>query len=286
MLSAVNVECHYLIGGLPVTISGGADADLASRLPGMAPFASDAAEGIHIRLDCALPAPQCRWLHTYTLSDSMTECRFGIDDEGVYHHTFGDRVLRYDPRRPDEVCCSTLGDAALLRYALWIAYGLPALWHGRVSIHSSVVVCHGRAVLCLGESGTGKSTHTRLWLNNIEGCHLLNDDGPVVAVENGETAVYGSPWSGKAPCFRQERYPVAGFIRIVQAPYNRIHRLSTVAAFTAVQPSCPPTLAHEERCFDQIVAFISDLLDTTPVFRLECLPDADAARLSYNTLMG
>lgn len=283
----MNTDYHYLIGGLPVTLSGDADADLASRLPGMGTFAAAAApNALHLLLDRPLTPPECRWVHNYTLGDGVTKGRFGIDGEGVYYYQLGDSVLRYDPRRPDEVECSPIRDAAMLRYALWLAYGILALWHGRVSLHSSVVVCQGKAVLCLGESGTGKSTHTRLWLNNIEGCHLLNDDGPIVAVENGEAVVYGSPWSGKTPCFRQERYPVAGLIRIVQAPYNRIHHLNTIEAFTAVQPSCPPALAHEERCFDRMVAYLSDLLSTASVYRLECLPDADAAHLSHNTLMG
>ena len=52
--------------------------------------------------------------------------------------------------------------------------------HGVVAIHSSVLTYREAAILCLGESGTGKSTHTRLWRENIEGAGLLNDDSPFV----------------------------------------------------------------------------------------------------------
>lgn len=269
-----------------MTVIGGDTARLAASLPGMARFAAaPASDALRICLDCTLEVPPCQWHHSYHLSDGVTECRFGTDTEGVYWHTTGGHVMRYDPLRPDEVLCGGMEDAAMLRYVLWVAYGLGALPRGRVLIHSSAVVCHGRTVLCLGESGTGKSTHTRLWIKNIEGCHLLNDDGPVLAVEDGVAVAYGSPWSGKTPCFRAERYPVAGLVRIVQAPYNRIQQLHTLKAFTAVQPSCPPLLAHEERSLDRLVEFISSLLSATQVYRLECLPDDEAAQLSHHTIM-
>ena len=51
-------------------------------------------------------------------------------------------------------------------------------------MHSSVTVKDGKAYLFLGKSGTGKSTHSQLWINNIEGCELLNDDNPVLRVES------------------------------------------------------------------------------------------------------
>ena len=59
-------------------------------------------------------------------------------------------------------------------------------------MHSSVTVKDGKGYVFLGKSGTGKSTHSQLWINNIEGCELLNDDNPVIRVEeNGEVRVYG-----------------------------------------------------------------------------------------------
>ncbi len=55
------------------------------------------------------------------------------------------------------------------------------------------------AVMFLGESGTGKSTHSRMWLENIEGSTLLNDDAPAVRISADGTTAYGTPWSGKTP---------------------------------------------------------------------------------------
>ena len=54
-----------------------------------------------------------------------------------------------------------------------------------IAIHSSVIESSGRGTLFLGESGTGKSTHTRLWRENIEGARLLSDDSPSVRIVDG-----------------------------------------------------------------------------------------------------
>ena len=158
--------------------------------------------------------------------------------------------------------------------------------HPAVAVHSSVVVRDGRAVLFLGESGTGKSTHTRLWLNNLDGSWLLNDDSPFIAVEQGQAVVYGSPWSGKTPCYRPERVPVAGIVRLSQAPHNRIRRLSPVAAFGALYPSLPPAFAYDEYLTDRLCALASSVLERVPVYHLECLPDRAAAELSCRTVLG
>ena len=277
----------YSIGGIALTLSGTGSLERLAALPCMKVFrtSSSPATAVRIALDVPLPQPEMRLLHRFDLADGAKECRFGIDADGVYHFIFGDTgLLCYNPKRPDDVSISTITDVEVLRFALWTAYAMAALRRGVVPVHASVVVCHGRAVLCLGESGTGKSTHTSLWIKHINGSWLLNDDSPLLAVEGDEVVVYGSPWSGKTPCYRCERVPVAALLRLEQRPANVIDRLGTVQAFAALQPSCPPALSHDEHTMDLIVDFISQVISRIPVHRLGCLPDADAARLSHDTI--
>lgn len=275
------------IGGLPLLLSGGDSVASAMALPGMAVFRTDAAADapIRLQLDEDLPAVPCRWLYRFDIAEGTAECRFGIDADGVYHYTFGEAGrLRYDPRQADTVCLGPMGDPALLRFALWTAYAMAALPRGAMPVHSSAVVYRGKAVLCLGESGTGKSTHTRLWMEHVAGSRLLNDDSPILRVEEGAAVAYGSPWSGKTPCFHQRRFAVAALLRLEQRPANSIRRLATVEAFTALQPSCPPALAHDEHCTDLMVSLIGDILGQVPVYRMGCRPDAEAALLSCHTI--
>lgn len=174
---------------------------------------------------------------------------------------------------------------AVLRFGIWVMFGTVILKHGAVAIHSSVIVAEGRGVLFLGESGTGKSTHTRLWRESIEGAKLLNDDSPIVRIVDGEVRVYGSPWSGKTPCYKNEVYPMAGLCRLSQAPHNRITRLSNLMAIGALLPSCPPIFAHDSALQDMICATVGNIVRGVKCYHLECLPNSEAAELSYNTII-
>lgn len=284
-MSAATLE----IGGLAFRLEGGDGVERAMHLPGMAAFVANGG-GTMLTMtmdaDCGMPADG-RVLHTFAILENTAECRFEVDAEGVYRYVFSTGgVLRIDPRRDGHAECTAIGSPDVLRFAIWLAYGMMAARHGRLPIHASAVVHRGSAVLCLGESGTGKSTHTRLWLNNIPHCHLLNDDSPIVAVTTREVVAYGSPWSGKSHCYRAESHPVAAFLRLEQRPRNAIRRLPTLEAFGAVQPSLPPAMSHDEHLLDMQADIASGILSTTPVYRLGCRPDADAARLSHNTIYG
>lgn len=194
-------------------------------------------------------------------------------------------LMRYE--MGSDVVEATHGeDPVMLRFALWMALGMVSCRSKMVLIHSSTVVHQGKAILCLGESGTGKSTHTRLWLSHIPDSHLLNDDSPILAFENGEAVVYGSPWSGKTHCYHQLRFPLAAALRLSQAPYNKIHRLGILEAFSSLQPSFPPALAQDEKYMDMMCDLLSDVIGVTPIYHLECLPDEAAAWTSHDAIFG
>ena len=177
-------------------------------------------------------------------------------------------------------------ETAIIRFGLWIMFGIVIAPLGAIAIHSSVIVKDHQAVLCLGESGTGKSTHTRLWRENIENARLLNDDSPIIRIIDGKCIVYGSPWSGKTPCYVNKCVPARAFMRLSQAPYNKIHRLPALSAIGAILPSCPPAFAYDNALQDHICNTVSDAISSTPVYHLECLPDAAATELSYSTIFG
>ena len=172
-----------------------------------------------------------------------------------------------------------------LQYISWLLFGIAALPRQTVSIHSSVVMREGKSIVFLGESGVGKSTHTRLWLNHFPDTELLNDDSPFVRVEaDSSISACGSPWSGKTPCYKNLHTPIAAFIRLSQAPYNRIRRLKGIEAIGALLPSCPYAFAYDKSLSESIHALLSLVLQQLPVYHLECLPNADAAQLVYSTL--
>lgn len=182
------------------------------------------------------------------------------------------------------VWCGGNWDIQLYRFSLWVGYGLMTLTADTLAIHSSCIVYQNKATLFLGESGTGKSTHTRLWREHIPGAVLLNDDSPMLRVEGGKVWIYGSAWSGKTPCYKQERYELQGCVRLSQAPYNQIKKLSVLQAYGALHPSCAPEFAYDEYLYDKVSHIIGLVLAVVPCYHLACLPDKEAALLSCQTL--
>ena len=151
-------------------------------------------------------------------------------------------------------------------------------------MHSSVTMKDGKGYLFLGKSGTGKSTHSQLWINNIEGCSLLNDDNPVIRVlETGEVRVYGSPWSGKTPCYRNLDVPVGAIVSLQQAKTNKIRRQSLPEAYASVYVSFSGYRFIKEMA-DGLHITNAMVVSKVPCYLLDCLPDADAAFLCYQTV--
>lgn len=160
--------------------------------------------------------------------------------------------------------------------ALMLMYAFRTASLGTMEMHASVTVKDGRGFLFLGKSGTGKSTHSRLWLKNIPGSRLLNDDNPVVRVVDGEVRVFGSPWSGKTPCYVNEDCPVGAFVRINRASVDAIHRMSLPESFASLSSSTSGLRAIRSIA-DGLYETISKVAQTVPCFILDCLPDDEAA---------
>ena len=168
--------------------------------------------------------------------------------------------------------------------ALMILFALASACMNTVLFHAAAVSFAGKGYMFLGKSGTGKSTHARLWLQNLQGVELMNDDNPAVRVnQDGTAVVYGTPWSGKTPCYRNVSAPLGGIVLLSQAPFNRITRLSGIGAYAAVVASI------SGKRWDSVIAdglheTENTLAEAIPMWHLQCLPDADAAHLCKDTI--
>ena len=150
-------------------------------------------------------------------------------------------------------------------------------------MHASVTMKDGKGYLFLGKSGTGKSTHSQLWISNIAGCELLNDDNPVLRVVDGVVHVYGTPWSGKTPCYRNLDVPVGAIVDLHQAKKNVIKRQSLIEAYASIYVSFSgyrfiKSMANGFHTTNE------KIVSSVPCYSLNCLPDAEAAWLCYNTV--
>lgn len=173
-----------------------------------------------------------------------------------------------------------------LNNSLMMLFAYAGASEGILLQHASVIKRDGKGYLFLGKSGTGKSTHSRLWLDNIEGCELLNDDNPALGEDKeGSLCVFGTPWSGKTPCYKNEKAVIGGFVKLSQAPANRIRRLGQLQAYAALIPTLS-NLKWERPVCDSLNNTVSGIISKIQVYSLDCLPDADAARMSFEALTG
>jgi len=167
--------------------------------------------------------------------------------------------------------------------SMMLLYAFKTATMDTLEMHASVTVNDGKGYLFLGKSGTGKSTHSSMWLRYIEGSRLLNDDNPVIRVEDGKVTVYGTPWSGKTPCYRNESVPVGAIVRIRQAPKNEIHRLSLPEAFASVSSSCSGLRSIKE-IGDGLFGSAAKVASVVPCYVLDCLPDEEAAKVCHDAV--
>ena len=208
--------------------------------------------------------------------DSVFEFRFGGKTAGWLVCTPG--------YRDATLHLSGFQSKAALDNSLMIQFAMSSACLGTVLFHAAVVSLEGRGYMFLGKSGTGKSTHARLWLENIPGTELMNDDNPAVRVKpDGTAVVYGTPWSGKTPCYRNVSAPLGGIVLLSQAPHNKIVQLKGIGAYAAVVPSISGK-RWDERIADGLHETENALASNIPVWHLDCLPDANAALICKETI--
>ena len=186
-----------------------------------------------------------------------------------------ERIKRMYPRLSDEDCeyLATGSDF----YAKLLAFN-------GFRLHSSAIVVDGIAYLFSATSGTGKSTHTNLWLKLFgDRAFILNDDKPALRLEDGVWYAYGTPWSGKTPCYKNEVVPLKAVVRLSQAPYNKIVRHSPLQAYASLMPSCS-CMRWDRTSTSALHSTVEDVISKVRCWHLECLPDADAARICHEAV--
>lgn len=173
----------------------------------------------------------------------------------------------------------------ILNYFLTLAFIYSSSFHDTVLLHASCVHRKGSGVAFLGHSGVGKSTHSRLWMEHVAGVSLLNDDQPAVRLINGVPYLYGTPWSGKTRCYKNEKARLNTLFLMKQADKNEITPLSPFTAFQRLLAFC--SMIQEERMtFNCIVKTLIAIAENAPTYQLENKPEREAVRLAYINSLG
>ncbi|GEM_PF-295704 len=153
--------------------------------------------------------------------------------------------------------------------------------HDAIMLHGSVVAVDGRAYLFTANSGTGKTTHTRLWLENIEGSYILNGDKPIILFRDNKAFACGTPWRGKENCGVNEILPLSGICILERGEKNSIEKISFKDAFNILMmQSYHPSRNNGTLLSMQLI----QKLNSVNTFRLKCNMDREAAFVSYDAM--
>ena len=168
--------------------------------------------------------------------------------------------------------------------SLMIQYTFATAGLGTLLLHASVTRYEGKGNLFFGVSGTGKSTHSRLWHTFVPGSDLMNDDNPIIRYEEDGFRVYGSPWSGKTLCYRNVVAPVGALVRLEQYPENRIERMEPLQAYASVIAAVS-TIRWNHGIMDLLVPTIERVAMTVPCYQLRCRPDEEAVQVCKQAIL-
>ena len=234
-------------------------------------------------------------LHKGLAIDNEKElCIYGVNGNGYYVNlsTKGSHTVYelYASPRWDKIilsnnCIMSSCPGSVIDIFMMLIFIYSSAFFNTVLLHSSCIKRGDDAVAFIGESGAGKSTHSQLWLTHITGTKLLNDDQPAVRVhDNGSIIIYGTPWSGKAPCYINEKAVLQGIIRMKQAPENNIIPLSPISLFQELLAACS-MLKTDIETFKLITSTLAKISSSTSGFIFENRPEKKAVMIAFtNTL--
>lgn len=149
-------------------------------------------------------------------------------------------------------------------------------------LHGSTVAVDGRAYLFTAPTGTGKSTHTRLWRQLLgDRAVMVNDDRAFLYIGTDSVTAYGSPWSGKHGLDTNMAAPLAGICILRRGQENQIGRITADDAFDfLLSQSFLPAPDSEQT----VEALAHNLCTHVPLWHMACTKDIDAAQMAYDAM--
>ena len=153
---------------------------------------------------------------------------------------------------------------------------------GVLSLHAACVEEGGRAVCFTGDSGIGKSTRAKTWVDAL-GAEFISGDRPAIRLKADGCTACGVPWDGKEQIFRNVERPLRAILEVRRAPFIRLRRLTQEQAYRVLVRQCfipmwdPDTAALA-------MANVRRLCRSTPVYRMFADPSKEAALETHRTL--
>ena len=158
------------------------------------------------------------------------------------------------------------------------------LSYDTILFHGSVIAVDGEGYLFTAKSGTGKSTHTRLWRENFgDRAVMVNDDKPLLRITKDGVIAYGTPWDGKHRLSSNISVPLKGICILERAAENHIIKIDTKEQLRSAYPMIVQQIhrAGNPASVGKTMELIDRLMDAVPIYRLSCNMERSAAKVAY-----
>ncbi|MBP0960981.1 MAG: hypothetical protein J5864_02465 [Oscillospiraceae bacterium] len=152
-----------------------------------------------------------------------------------------------------------------------------------VVFHGSVISVDGQGYLFTAKSGTGKSTHTRLWREMLgDKAVMVNDDKPIIKVTDEGVTVFGTPYNGKHRLGCNMSVPLKAICILERGEKNTIKEISKSEAYAMLlqqvyRPKDPVQMTKTLKLIDKMAANVG-------LYKLACNMDIEAAKVAYNAM--
>ena len=234
--------------------------------------------------DVKMAGPYKRWYHLLNDDCSVTTMRPSkIHKKGIVRIELNKEGNKADIKiwnREKEMPTEKAYYAAFFTLGEAFAYSL--LKNKMAILHSSSIIIENNAIAFSAKSGTGKSTHTKMWKDNFDNCIILNDDTPVVRFINDIPYLFGSPFAGSSGINENKSAPLKAIVFLQQANENKIEKLSGIKAVSYFLDEIKKPIVPDY--LDLCLEFTERLLETVPVYLLSCTPEFEAVKLVKDTL--
>lgn len=232
--------------------------------------------GIPIRIHCTFASTE-EFCRSY-LSKEMPAFEMTITMDDIQK----EREIADAQYQQDCAPLYVFSDAYLETLSLYRKLALPLLSYNCIIFHGTVVAVDGYAYMFTAKSGTGKTTHAKLWLKNIRNSFILNGDKPLIRITNGAIMVCGTPWNGKENYGTNAILPLRAICFLSRDTENHIERISVAEAFPGLyqQMHLCRGLAETEKQ----LTLLGEIANRVELYYLACNMDSDAAVVSYREM--
>lgn len=150
--------------------------------------------------------------------------------------------------------------------------------------HGSCIAIDGQGILFTAKSGVGKSTHAKNWCELFgDRVLMVNDDKPLIHVDDNQVTVYGTPYNGKHKRGSNIAVPLKAICIIERDQINLIKSISYKEAFPILLQQT--YRSDNKESYASTINLIEKMSKQLNYYNLHCNMDIESARVAYEGIM-